>query len=173
MSALVDDLAVVLVPETQDHMVVAESLLAALEDLDPHASVGIGGLRRGVRGIRISYFEAGAALHAGSGISDFAAGTITGLLLGQSDAPVRDMAVSLLRPLVSYDASKHGELLTTLRTFLDQRCSPGATADILAVHRNGLKYRLDLIMELTGRDLSRFDHCVELWLALRALDQPE
>ena len=72
---------------------------------------------------------------------------------GRSRTPTSAMPGSCLRSLEAYiDRNGHWE-----RAASDCYC-----------HRHTLRYRIKRIEELTGRDLSRANDRVELWLALRA-----
>jgi purine catabolism regulator len=91
------------------------------------------------------------------------------LLLSMVEGDVlRAFADSLLAPLDAYDAAQGGDLVRSLRAFLDQNARWETAAAELYVHRHTLRYRVRKIEELTGRDLdSSFDR-MEFWLALRA-----
>ncbi|MFD1502866.1 PucR family transcriptional regulator, partial [Streptosporangium lutulentum] len=65
-------------------------------------------------------------------------------------------------------ARRGGELEATLRAFLDHDGHWAATAASLHVHVNTLRNRLSKIAELTGRDVSRTEDRVDLFLALEA-----
>ncbi|MGW4420622.1 PucR family transcriptional regulator [Streptosporangium sp. NPDC004631] len=170
LTGLVEDLVVLVAPDGRDHAALAAELLAMLARLGADASVGVSGVHQGVRGLRIGFFEARQAVGQGPGLQDIAPLSLAGLLLNNSDAPVRDMALISLQPILDHDANRKGDLLETLRVFLDSGCSPGESARRLVIHRNGLQYRLQRIEKLTGRDLSSFDDRIHLWLALRALE---
>jgi PucR family transcriptional regulator, purine catabolism regulatory protein len=91
------------------------------------------------------------------------------LLLSMVESDVlRAFADSLLARLDAYDAAQGGDLLRSLRAFLDHNARWETAAAELYVHRHTLRYRVRKIEELTGRDLdSSFDR-MEFWLALRA-----
>ena len=91
------------------------------------------------------------------------------LLLSMVEGDVlRAYSDSLLAPLDAYDAGHGGELLQSLRAFLEHNARWETAAAELFVHRHTLRYRIRKIEELTGRDLaSSFDR-MEFWLALRA-----
>ncbi|MEU7751385.1 helix-turn-helix domain-containing protein [Micromonospora sp. NPDC049101] len=72
----------------------------------------------------------------------------------------------LLRPLAEYDRSHDARLVHTLDTFLRCDGSWTRTAKLLHVHVNTLRYRIQRIEQLTGRQLRRFDDRVDLYLAL-------
>jgi hypothetical protein len=73
----------------------------------------------------------------------------------------------LLGPLTEYDRAHNANLIGTLDTFL--RCSGSwrQCAEQMHVHVNTLRYRLQRVEQLTGRDLSRFEDRVDFFLALR------
>lgn len=74
----------------------------------------------------------------------------------------------LLGPLRAYDARHHSQLEQTLDRFLACSASWSRCAQELHIHVNTLRYRIDKINQLTGRDLARLDHQVDFYLALRA-----
>ena len=74
----------------------------------------------------------------------------------------------LLGPLRAYDARHHSQLEQTLDRFLACSASWSRCAQELHIHVNTLRYRIDKINQLTGRDLGRLDHQVDFYLALRA-----
>lgn len=74
----------------------------------------------------------------------------------------------LLGPLRSYDARHHSRLEETLERFLGCSASWSRCAQEMHIHVNTLRYRIEKINQLTGRDLSRLEHQVDFYLALRA-----
>jgi purine catabolism regulator len=91
------------------------------------------------------------------------------LLLSMVDGDVlRAFADSLLAPLDGYDEGHGGELLQSLRAFLEHNARWETAAAELYVHRHTLRYRIRKIEELTGRDLANSFDRMEFWLALRA-----
>ncbi|KAB8191989.1 PucR family transcriptional regulator [Nonomuraea phyllanthi] len=89
------------------------------------------------------------------------------LLLGLVDpGTLRGFSRDLLAPVREHDARRGGDLEQTLRTFLDQDGHWAATAAALHIHVNTLRNRLTKIAELTGRDVSRTEDRVDLFLAL-------
>ncbi len=92
------------------------------------------------------------------------------LLLASVGADARQSFRSrLLGPLIEYDRGHNADLVATLDTFL--RCSGSwhRCAEEMHVHVNTLRYRLQRVEQLTGRDLSRFEDRVDFFLALRLL----
>ncbi|MFD3471139.1 PucR family transcriptional regulator [Streptomyces sp. NPDC058682] len=59
-----------------------------------------------------------------------------------------------------------GMLRETLEVFLATNCSWARTAEALHLHVNTVHYRIERVEVLTGRDLSRLDHKLDLYAAL-------
>ncbi|HEX2050715.1 MAG TPA: PucR family transcriptional regulator ligand-binding domain-containing protein [Actinomycetota bacterium] len=154
---------------------------AVLDELDAQGrSVGIdpGAARVGVgdavepRDVRSSYLTASFALRATDRrvASPRDLGSYA-LLLGAQPRPVLEGYVrSILGPLLERDRRRSSELVASVRAFVEAggRWEPGAEA--LGVHRHTLRYRVRQAEELLGRDLSRAEDRLEVWLALRAAD---
>ena len=94
-------------------------------------------------------------------------GTLVLLLAGVPE-DVRLMFRSrLLDPLARYDDIHGTDLITTLSAFLDTNGSWTKCAEHMHLHVNSVRYRIQRVEELTGRDLSLLDDRVEFYLALR------
>lgn len=167
-TALVEDSVAVFVPEGVDPRATADTVLERLRGAGSGVRVGVGASRPGVAGLRLSWFEARHAGNTGPGVHTVAPLSLTGLLLGNLDLPLRELSDTVLAPLLRHDAEHGGELLHTLRTYLEHDARPAATAEALTLHRNSLRHRLHRVEQLTGRSLDRLDDRTELWLALRA-----
>jgi hypothetical protein len=89
------------------------------------------------------------------------------LLAGVPDEFRRGFRDRILGPLRDYDANHQSHLEETLDVFLGCSASWSRCARELHIHVNTLRYRIEKINELTGRDLSRLDHQVDFLLALR------
>jgi DNA-binding PucR family transcriptional regulator len=90
------------------------------------------------------------------------------LLLASVPDDVRTMfRVRLLDPLRSYDEVHRADLIRTLETFLQCNGSWTKCAEQMHLHVNSVRYRIQRIEELTGRDLSRLEDRVDFFLALR------
>jgi PucR family transcriptional regulator, purine catabolism regulatory protein len=89
------------------------------------------------------------------------------LSMAEPDA-LRAFADSLLAPLDTYDRDHGGELIPSLRSFLEHNARWETAAAELFVHRHTLRYRMRKVEELTGRKLSSSFDRMEFWLALRA-----
>jgi PucR family transcriptional regulator, purine catabolism regulatory protein len=92
------------------------------------------------------------------------------LLALQEDAALEALSRGLLAPLRAYDQRQHGDLVASLRTFLEHNGNWEAAARALGVHRHTLRYRIRRVAELTGRNLESAADRVEFWLALQAAD---
>jgi DNA-binding PucR family transcriptional regulator len=77
-------------------------------------------------------------------------------------------AARVLDPVLEYDARNDAGLYQTLEAFLDCSGSWSRAAARLHLHINTVRYRISRVEELTGRDLSRFEDRVDVFLALRS-----
>jgi purine catabolism regulator len=126
--------------------------------------------------VRHSFHEARCALEA-TGFTNGAApdvashrdlGAFTLLLSVQDAEALRLYCDSVLGPIEDSDERYAGELLRSLEAYIDRNGHWERAAGDCYCHRHTLRYRIKRIEELTGRDLSRANDRVELWLALRA-----
>ncbi len=126
--------------------------------------------------VRHSFHEARCALEA-TGFSNGAApdvashrdlGAFTLLLSVQDAEALRLYCDSVLGPIEDSDERYANELLRSLEAYIDRNGHWERAAADCYCHRHTLRYRIKRIEELTGRDLSRANDRVELWLALRA-----
>ncbi|MFJ8310350.1 MULTISPECIES: helix-turn-helix domain-containing protein [unclassified Streptomyces] len=92
--------------------------------------------------------------------------TLDALLAG-IPADVRAIYSSrVLGPLARGEGASHRMLLETLEVFLRHNGSWARTAEALHLHVNTVHYRIQRIERLTGRDLTRLDHKLDLRAAL-------
>lgn len=73
---------------------------------------------------------------------------------------------SVLSPIEGWDKDHASDLVPTLSAFLGSGGRWRATAEMLHIHPNTLRYRLRRIEQLTGRDLDTTSDRVDLWLAM-------
>jgi hypothetical protein len=73
----------------------------------------------------------------------------------------------LLGPLETYDTEHGTELLRTLDTFLETAGSWQRSAELLYIHVNTLRYRIQRVEEMTGRSMNSMRDRTDLYLALR------
>ena len=81
---------------------------------------------------------------------------------------LRGLVAHVLAPALEHDARHSGQLIPSVRTWLERDRRTQAAARALGVHPNTLAYRLRKFTELTGRDLSSTADLAEVWLALTA-----
>jgi purine catabolism regulator len=91
---------------------------------------------------------------------------LTGLLAAVTDERLVDYSRRHLGPLIEHDTSRKGNLVATLRAFLETGEQQQA-AQKLRVHPNTLRYRLDRIREISGVDLEDPETRLNLAVALR------
>ncbi|WP_432150624.1 PucR family transcriptional regulator [Streptomyces sp. bgisy029] len=109
-----------------------------------------------------------AAERAGSGnltaMADLT--TLDALLAGIPDDVRTAFGIHALGPLADDTNPSHRMLLETLHTFLAHNGSWARTAEALHLHVNTVHYRIRRVELLTGRDLARLDHKLDLRAAL-------
>lgn len=66
------------------------------------------------------------------------------------------------------DIKNRQDLLETLEVYLECQGNAVLAAEKLFIHRNTLRYRLDRLKELLGRDWDNPDYRFTLWMALKA-----
>src|ERR1700674_2926911 len=91
---------------------------------------------------------------------------LTGLLAAVTDERLVDYSRRHLGPLIEHDTSRKGNLVATLRAYLETGEQQQA-AQKLRVHPNTLRYRLDRIREISGVDLEDPEIRLNLAVALR------
>jgi sugar diacid utilization regulator len=73
-----------------------------------------------------------------------------------------------LGPLIEYDLHRHSNLVDTLHRYLESGGHYDATSAALIIHRSTLKYRLQRIRQVSGRELGDPEVSFNLRLACRA-----
>lgn len=91
------------------------------------------------------------------------------LLSAVPDDVRRTFAIRVLHDVLAHDEHRGSDLLATLAAFLQADGSWTRCAEELHVHVNTVRYRIERVEELTGRDLSRLEDRVDMLLALRSL----
>lgn len=94
------------------------------------------------------------------------------LLAAVPDGVRRAFRDRLLGPLLEYDRVHRADLVPTLRAFLASSGSWSKCAEDLHIHVNTLRYRLQRIEQMTGRDLGNLDTRVDFFLALSLTSTP-
>ena len=75
-----------------------------------------------------------------------------------------------VQELGEYDRTHNTELCATLQVYLEQTKSLVHTAEILFIHRNTVRYRINKCMELLGSDLEDGNEIFAFILSLRMLE---
>jgi sugar diacid utilization regulator len=155
------------------------ALSDALRHDDPSASyrLAVGGVSENIYGLPRAYREAQLALRMfdlarlTGGVTVFDDLGVFRLLAEIQDRSAIERYVrTWLGALIDYDTRHGGALVETLGRYLDLGGSYDATATAVAVHRSTLKYRLQRIRDISGRDLNDPDVRFNLQLATRALE---
>ncbi|MFC4337695.1 PucR family transcriptional regulator [Salininema proteolyticum] len=141
---------------------------------DSRIAIGVSGPVTALEGVAGSLSEARHACTistARSGRIEVAhRGELTSHVLLLSALPddlKREYTERTLGPLVDYDQKHQSDLVATLETFLGNGGSWSQAAGKLHLHVNTLRYRIERVEQLTGRDLSNLGDRVDLFLALR------
>jgi purine catabolism regulator len=107
------------------------------------------------------------AVESGRGVVSYADDR-TGRWLTSESADLRALVDDVLRPVIDYDEAHGGDLLVTIRTWLEHDRQTDKAAQALHIHPNTLLYRVRRFEQVTGRSLTSTEALAETWLALRA-----
>ena len=155
------------------------ALYDALNHDDPTAGyrLGVGGVSENIFGLPRAYREAQLALRMfdlarlTGGVTVFDDLGVFRLLAEIQDRSAIERYVrTWLGALIDYDTRHSGSLIETLGRYLDLGGNYDATSTAVAVHRSTLRYRLQRIRDISGRDLNDPDVRFNLQLATRALE---
>lgn len=141
-----------------------------------NAKVGIGSGYEYINEFKLSYQEAKNTLKISSMISDaqkiffYEDLGIYSLLAQITNGKfLDDFVENKLGRLLQAEEMQEGDLCETLEAYLLHDCNANATAEILFIHRNTMRYRLDKIRHILNVDLSELSECLELKLAFAIL----
>ncbi|MGO8870396.1 MAG: helix-turn-helix domain-containing protein [Acidimicrobiales bacterium] len=146
------------------------------------AHVGVGGpykLSMIGRSLEEAVFalKLGTELSSDSSVTKFWELGVWRILVDSSETTkLRQLVDEWIGTLIQHDRLHNSELVKTLTMYLKESCATEATATLLHVHRNTLRYRLSKIALITGRDLGDPDQRFQLelvcraWLVLQALE---
>ncbi len=139
-------------------------------------SIGIGRCCDRLTGLAQSYREAEQALKigrrvkGGNGIFDFQQLGIYALLLSFGNKEVKESCRESLAKILDYDSANKAELIKTMEVYLDCNENISKTAEKLYIHPNSVKYRLERIKEILGKDpFSNGEEKLYYYLSLKAL----
>jgi purine catabolism regulator len=88
--------------------------------------------------------------------------------LTSETADLQALVDDVLRAVIDYDDAHGGDLLPTIRTWLEHDRQTDKAAQALHIHPNTLLYRVRRFEQITGRSLASTETLAETWLALRA-----
>jgi DNA-binding PucR family transcriptional regulator len=88
------------------------------------------------------------------------------LILQNSEDELKDFIQEVLGPLMDYDHTRKGDLLTTLFVFLESNQNAKVAAETLHVHPNTLNYRIKRIEEILSIDLTDSKQLLNVHLAI-------
>lgn len=140
---------------------------------------GVSTVHAGATGLRAAVAEARAAAAEARArdrvntVSQFDAHGIRRMLMEwyASDA-VQVSVRELLDPLEKLGPERSSTFLETLQTYLDNQGSYARTAELLHLHRNTVKYRIDRVFEILDVDPDDADQLLLLQLACRVRGLP-
>jgi PucR family transcriptional regulator, purine catabolism regulatory protein len=92
----------------------------------------------------------------------------TGRWLTSASADLQALVDDVLGAVTGYDDAHGGDLLPTIRTWLEHDRQTDKAAGALHIHPNTLLYRVRRFEQITGRSLASTEGLAETWLALRA-----
>ncbi|HYB88116.1 MAG TPA: PucR family transcriptional regulator ligand-binding domain-containing protein [Streptosporangiaceae bacterium] len=92
----------------------------------------------------------------------------TGRWLTSESADLQALVDDVLRAVIDYDDAHGGDLLPTIRIWLEHDRQTDKAAQALHIHPNTLLYRVRRFEQITGRSLTSTEALAETWLALRA-----
>lgn len=127
-----------------------------------------------VENIYKGYNEANIAIKLGleienaSFIADFTQLWLYRLLLATENSnEIQESLVNTIKPLIIYDNENNTKYLSTLETYLEHGTKKAA--EILFIHTNTLRYRLNKIEQIINKSLSNYDDKLELQICLKIL----
>jgi sugar diacid utilization regulator len=135
-------------------------------------SIGIGRMKQGLTLVHESFVEATKCIkflknyqfdHRILSYTDLG---VQRFILQNSKEELLDFIQEVLGPLIQYEQSRKGELLSTLIVYLDQNQNIKKTADTLHIHTNTLSYRLKRIEEILLTDLNDSQPLFNIHLAI-------
>ncbi|MFJ5793743.1 sugar diacid recognition domain-containing protein [Bacillus atrophaeus] len=131
--------------------------------------IGSGNLAKGLKELRSSFYQAKRAILIGSKLQPEAGfyhyeDYRLEVILAQLAQEEQDKnAFSFYHQLL--DQGKKGELVNTLEAYIKEGGELNKIAESLFIHRNTLRYRLEKIKELTGKDPRNIKDLIELYIA--------
>lgn len=88
--------------------------------------------------------------------------------LTSDSADLRALVAQVLGAVIDYDAAHAGELVSSVRVWLEHDRQTERAARALHIHPNTLLYRVRRFEQVSGCSLGSTESLAEVWLALRA-----
>ncbi|HAQ08413.1 MAG TPA: hypothetical protein DCR24_13180, partial [Bacillus bacterium] len=137
--------------------------------LHQNIKIGVGDYHPGIEGLAKSYEQASNALKTGMKLNS--AGELYTIddyylpvfLLKAYDAGMTEGLQPHFEALLQKDAKR--ELSETLKTIIETNGDMNGASQKLFIHRNTLRYRLDKITEITGKDPRKMTDLLHLYLS--------
>jgi carbohydrate diacid regulator len=131
--------------------------------------IGSGGLAENIKELKSSFYQAKRAIMVGSKLQpdtsfyQYEEYQLEVMLAKLAQDEEDKSAFSYYHKLL--DQGKTGELIHTLEAYIREGGELNKIADSLFIHRNTLRYRLEKITELTGKDPRNIKDLIELYIA--------
>lgn len=132
--------------------------------------IGIGPYGVGIRELKYSYtlakqaMKVGRKLHPNDRVYYYENIALEILLSHIGELPLAKQVFLFYEKLLFHDET--GELQETLRTYINEKGELNKTANKLFIHRNTLRYRLEKIRRITGKDPYNAKDLLQLYAAL-------
>ena len=88
--------------------------------------------------------------------------------LTSDSADLRALVEQVLGAVIGYDAAHAGDLVSSVRVWLEHDRQTERAARALHIHPNTLLYRVRRFEQVSGCSLASTESLAEVWLALRA-----
>ncbi|HWO97301.1 MAG TPA: helix-turn-helix domain-containing protein [Bacillus sp. (in: firmicutes)] len=144
-----------------------------LKNDELEVSIGIGRVKQGLLYVHRSLQEAAKCLKfiqsynfENNKVLSYTDLGVQRFILQNSEEELVDFIHEVLGPLIEYEQSRKGELLTTLFVYLERNQNVKKAADALHVHTNTLNYRLKRIEEILLINLTDSKQLFNIHLAL-------
>jgi purine catabolism regulator len=119
---------------------------------------------------RQAVLAAEAGMHGRRSVTTFADLRKGGLGHFMDPKRAQTFAVALVEPLVRHDRSGRGDLVNSVRVWLENNGQWDPAAAQLGVHRHTLRHRIHKAEQLLDRPIDSPSTRAELWLALQVVD---
>jgi DNA-binding PucR family transcriptional regulator len=135
-------------------------------------SIGIGRMKQGLTFVHESFKEATKCVNflknfsIDNRILSYTDLGVQRFILQNSKEELTDFIQEVLGPLIEYEQSRKGDLLSTLIAYLEQNQNIKKTVESLHIHTNTLSYRLKRIEEILLTDLNDSKQLFNIQLAI-------